>query len=131
MEVTQRPVRMVYMDYQASTPVDPRVSAAMTPYLYDRPGNPHATDHAYGWEAGSAVEAAAKQVAAAIGADADEIVFTSGATEANNLAVLGTAARAPRGRRRILVSATEHKCVLMSASAAARAYNLQVELIPV
>jgi len=129
--MTDPTIRRVYMDYQASTPVDPRVAAAMTPFLFEHPGNPHAAEHSFGWEANAAVEGAAARVAAAIGADADEIVFTSGATEANNLAVLGLSARAEKGRRRILVSAVEHTSVLAAARAAAARAGLVVEAVPV
>lgn len=120
----------IYLDYHASTPTDPRVIEAMAPYWTERPGNPHAIDHAHGWDASEAVERAASRVAAAINADADEIIFTSGATEANNLAILGVAARAS-GKRRILVSAVEHKSVLAAAHTAARRYGMDVELVAV
>jgi len=119
------------MDYQASTPIDPRVSEAMSPFFFCHPGNPHASDHSYGWEANAAVEKAAQRVADAISADADEIIFTSGATEANNLAILGLAARASLGRRRILVSAIEHKCVLAAAFATAKRFGCTMETVPV
>ncbi|GIK52595.1 MAG: cysteine desulfurase IscS [Planctomycetota bacterium] len=123
--------RSIYMDYQASTPVDLRVIEAMTPYWHECPGNPHATDHAFGWTAAKAVEQACEQVASAIAADPDEIVFTSGATEANNLAILGVAARAPRGRRRIIVSAIEHKSVIAAAHAAAKLNDCKVNVVAV
>lgn len=123
--------RRIYFDYQASTPVDSRVTAAMLPYFSDHPGNPHATDHAYGWEADLAIKSATRQVASAIGADEDEIIFTSGATESNNLAILGVMARAPANRRRILVSAIEHKCVLAATRAAADRFGAIVEHLPV
>lgn len=102
----------------------------MAPYFSQHFANPHAADHSEGWLAHAAVEEAASKLASAIGADSDEIVFTSGATEANNLAILGLARRAPESRRRILVSAVEHKCVLSSARAAT-AMGLTVELLPV
>lgn len=108
----------IYMDYQATTPADPRVVEAMRPYWSAIFGNPHSADHAFGWSADAAVEAARRHVAALIGADPDEIVFTSGATEANNLAVLGIARASPPARKRIVVSAIEHKCVLAAARAA-------------
>src|SRR6185437_13934589 len=95
----------VYLDNMASTPVDPRVVSAMAPFWSASFGNPHSAEHAFGWEAHEAVERAAASIARLIGAEADEIVFTAGATEANNLAILGLAHRAPAGRRRILVSA--------------------------
>ena len=109
----------IYMDYQSTTPTDPRVVAAMGPYWSDIYGNPHSADHAFGWDADTAVEAARAQIAELVGADPDEIIFTSGATEANNLAVLGIARASPPGRRRIVVSAIEHKCVLAAARAVA------------
>lgn len=104
----------VYMDYQASTPVDPRVFAVMRPFFEGAAGlgNPHAADHAYGWDADAAINRARDQVATLIGADSDEVIFTSGATEANNLALLGAMRGAPSSRREIVVSAIEHKCVL-------------------
>ena len=109
----------IYMDYQATTPADPRVVEAMQPYWSALYGNPHSADHAFGWSADAAVETARGHIAALIGADPDEIVFTSGATEANNLAVLGIARASPIARKRIVVSAIEHKCVLAAARAAA------------
>ncbi|MEI9931846.1 MAG: aminotransferase class V-fold PLP-dependent enzyme [Rhizomicrobium sp.] len=102
--------KTLYLDAMASTPLDPRVAEAMAPFWSEMFGNPHSSDHAFGWQANAAVAEAAIRIARLIGADPDEIVFTSGATEANNLAILGLAHRAPRGRRRILVSAIEHKC---------------------
>lgn len=120
----------IYADYQASTPIDPRVLAAMTDYWRDGFGNPHSNDHAIGWSAARAVDEAAA-AANLIGADADEVVFTSGATEANNLALFGLARRAPPGRDRILVSEIEHKCVLESARVLAEREGFHVELIPV
>lgn len=120
----------IYMDYQATTPTDPRVVEAMRPYWSAVYGNPHSTDHAFGWSADAAVEASRGQIAALIGADPDEIVFTSGATEANNLAVLGIARASPPSRRRLVVSAIEHTCVLASARAAA-AEGFEVITVPV
>lgn len=122
----------VYMDYQASTPLDPRVFAAMRPHL-DGPqmlGNPHATDHAYGWDADAAISEARALIARAIGADADEIVFTSGATEANNLALLGAARASAPERREIIVSAIEHKCVLAATRSLAEE-GFRIHVIPV
>lgn len=122
----------LYLDHQATTPVDARVVAAMTPYYTEVFGNPHSSDHSLGWESASAVEKAVACVARLIGADADEITFTSGATEANNLALLGLGRRATGdNRRRILVSAIEHKCVLAAARVLHEQYDFVVELIPV
>lgn len=105
---------MIYLDHQASTPVHPAALAAMQACFAQSYANPHAVDHAAGWAASDAVENARAIVARRIGADADEIVFTSGATEANNLALLGLAEQAG-ARHRVIVSAIEHKCVLAPA----------------
>ncbi len=123
--------KIIYADYQATTPVDPRVLERMAPYWNESFGNPHSSDHAVGWRAARAVQEAAESVAALVGADSDEIVFTSGATEANNLALFGLARRAPPGRNRILVSAIEHKCVLAAARALAARQGFVVDTIPV
>ncbi len=103
----------------------------MKPYWQESFGNPHASDHIVGWRAAQAVEGAAASAAALLGADPDEIIFTSGATEANNLALLGLARRVPDFRRRILVSAIEHKCVLAAARALQQREGFAVESIPV
>ena len=106
--------RPVYLDYHATTPVDPRVLEAMLPYFCDRFGNAASRQHAFGWEAEEAVDAARTRIASLINASAGEIVFTSGATESNNLAIKG-AARAMRGRgNHVVTVATEHKSVLDS-----------------
>lgn len=122
----------LYFDYQATTPVDERVLQKMLPFFREKAGNPHSADHSIGWESSRAVAGAAEQLAALIGADADEIIFTSGATEANNLALLGIAGRAAdSGRHRILVSAIEHKSVLGAARALEERFGLVVEHLPV
>ena len=103
----------IYLDHQATTPLDSQIFQIMQPYLADGFGNPHSTEHAVGWRTALAVEEAARSVGTMIGADPDEIIFTSGATEANNLALLGLARRSSGGtRKRVLLGATEHKCVL-------------------
>ncbi|GIX08751.1 cysteine desulfurase family protein [Elioraea sp.] len=111
--------RPVYLDNQATTPCDPRVVEAMLPWFTERFGNPHSAEHRMGREAEAAVEAARAQVAALIGAEAREIILTSGATESNNLAIKG-AARFARAqgvpRNRVVTVATEHKCVLESVA---------------
>lgn len=112
-----RPNRPIYLDNQATTPCDPRVLQAMLPWFTERVGNPHSVEHVMGREAEAAVEAAREQVAAIIGAEAREVIFTSGATEANNLAIKGAARHAAHmgdERKRIVTVATEHKCVLES-----------------
>jgi cysteine desulfurase len=102
----------IYMDYGATTPVDPRVVDAMVPWLREHFGNPASRSHAWGWEAEEAVEKSREQVAALIGADPREIVWTSGATESNNLAIKGAAHfYASKGKHLVTVK-TEHKAVL-------------------
>ncbi|HVW05775.1 MAG TPA: cysteine desulfurase family protein [Vicinamibacterales bacterium] len=102
----------VYLDCHATTPVDRRVLEAMLPYFCETFGNPASSTHQWGWQAQTAVEQARKQVAETIGATAREIVFTSGATESNNLALRGVADRTPDDRRHLAVSAIEHKSIL-------------------
>jgi cysteine desulfurase len=121
----------IYADYQATTPVDPRVVAAMEPFWRETFGNPHSTDHIMGWKADEAVNDAASSVAALIGSDPSEIVFTSGATESNNLALLGIGRRAPPERQRLLVSTIEHKSVLAAARSLGEREGLAVEIVPV
>lgn len=104
--------RRVYMDHHATTPVDPRVVDAMLPYFSETFGNPASRTHSWGWEADAAVERARAEVASLIGAAPREIVFTSGATEANNLAIKGTVTRRADSRAHIVTAATEHKSVL-------------------
>ena len=105
----------IYLDSHATTPVDRRVLEAMLPYFTETFGNPASSSHQWGWKAQEAVEQARRDVATLIGATAREIVFTSGATESNNLAITGVAAMAPPDRRHIVVSAIEHKSVLECA----------------
>src|SRR5512135_2347189 len=105
-----RPATPIYLDYQATTPTDPRVVDAMLPYFTQKFGNPHSRNHAFGWEAEEAVEKSREQVANIIGADPREIVFTSGATESNNLALKGVM-HFQKGRKNHLITCvTEHKC---------------------
>ena len=102
----------IYMDYSATTPVDPRVADKMIPYLREQFGNPASRSHAYGWEAEKAVEDAREQVAALVGADPREIVWTSGATESDNLAIKGAANFYSGKGKHIITVKTEHKAVL-------------------
>lgn len=126
--------KVLYFDYQATTPVADEVLHKMQPYFTESFANPHASDHALGWKSAASVENAAQQVAHLIGADADEIIFTSGATESNNLAILGLARRAAMtniARKRILLSAIEHKCILSVGRVLEEQYGYIVESIPV
>ncbi|MEM5428176.1 IscS subfamily cysteine desulfurase [Cupriavidus oxalaticus] len=102
----------IYMDYSATTPVDPRVADKMIPYLREQFGNPASRSHAYGWDAERAVEEAREQVAALVGADPREIVWTSGATESDNLAIKGAANFYSGKGKHIITLKTEHKAVL-------------------
>ena len=116
--MTERPI---YLDYQATTPTDPRVVEAMLPYFTEKFGNPGSATHVFGHEAEEAVEHARAQLASLIGAEPREIVFTSGATESNNLALKGAAQfHRPLGRDHIVTVATEHKCVLEATRALER-----------
>jgi cysteine desulfurase len=103
----------IYLDYQATTPLDPQALASMMPYLQGQFGNPHSSSHRYGWEGKAGVDVARRQVAQLIGAAAQDVIFTSGATEANNLALRGVMQASKR--KRIVTLATEHSCVLETA----------------
>jgi cysteine desulfurase len=105
----------IYMDFQATTPLDPRVLKSMLPYLKEKFGNPHSRTHSFGWEAERGVEAARKQIAELIGADAKDIIITSGATESNNLAIKGVGRfykKTTPGKPHIITTQIEHKCVI-------------------
>jgi cysteine desulfurase len=134
----ERPNRLpIYLDNQSTTPIDPRVLEAMLPYFTEHFGNPHSESHVYGRNAAAAIEAARAELAGLINADPRELVFTSGATESNNLALKGAAhfarehpAAGTQPRDHIVVLATEHKCVLESAAALERE-GFAVEYLPV
>ena len=102
----------IYLDYSATTPVDPRVAAMMIPYLTEHYGNPASRSHPYGWTAEKAVENAREEVAKLVGADPREIVWTSGATESNNLAIKGAANFYSGKGKHVITIATEHKAVI-------------------
>lgn len=112
-------MRRIYLDHHSTTPTDPRVVDAMLPCFTETFGNPHSGDHAFGWEAHDALERARAEAAALVGADAREVIFTSGATESCNLALRGIARCAPARRRKIVTIATEHPAVLETCEALA------------
>lgn len=114
--VMDQGTRPIYLDAQATTPTDPRVLDAMLPFLTGLYGNPHSRTHAYGWETEKAVDSAREHVANVIGADSKEIIFTSGATESNNMSIKGVARFFGRAgkKKHIITTQTEHKCVLDS-----------------
>lgn len=113
MDEGQRPI---YLDMQATTPLDPRVLDAMLPFYSGQYGNPHSRTHAYGWETDKAIENAREHIAKLIGADSKEIIFTSGATESNNMSIKGVARFFGRSgkKKHVITTQTEHKCVLDS-----------------
>ena len=120
----------VYMDNHATTRVDPRVVEAMLPYFTETYGNAGSTSHSFGWEARDAAAAARESLAAAIGAEPREIVFPSGATESNNLALRGVTERARRKGNHLVSVTTEHKSVLDPLSRLSRR-GFEVTLLPV
>ena len=122
-----------YLDHQASSPIAGEVLTGMQPYWAESFGNPHSSDHIVGWNASAAIKESQRKVATLIGSEACEIIFTSGATEANNLAILGVceAACTTSKRKKIIVSAIEHKCVMASAELAAKRGGFTVLVAPV
>lgn len=122
---------VIYLDYQSTTPCDPRVVEKMIPYFTEEFGNPHSRNHFYGWKAEEATDKARQHVADAIGANVKEIVFTSGATEANNLALKGVGSfYKDTGKTHIITCVTEHKCVLNSCRRLERE-GFEVTYLPV
>jgi cysteine desulfurase len=124
----QRMPQLVYLDHHATTPVDPRVLEAMLPYFGPKFGNAASRTHRFGWEAEAAVEQARRQVAALIGAQPEEIIFTSGATESNNLAIKGAAEASRAKRNHLITVATEHLAVLDPVRHMERQHNAVTNL---
>src|SRR5256885_4809026 len=120
----------IYLDNHSTTPVDPRVLEAMLPYLSERFGNAASRSHSFGWTADKAVETARAQVAGLIGANKDDIVFTSGATESDNLAIKGNAEAHRSKGNHIITAITEHKAVLDSCKRLEK-YGYRVTYMPV
>src|SRR5690349_24021573 len=112
MDTIKAPHFPIYMDYSATTPIDPRVADKMIPFLREQFGNPASRSHMYGWTAEAAVEEARGHVAALVGADPREIIWTSGATESNNLALKGAAQFYKTKGKHLITVKTEHKAVL-------------------
>lgn len=124
---------IIYLDHQSSTPIKESVLQAMLPFWREQHGNPHSLEHSVGWAANQSVERARKQVAAFIGCDEDEILFTSGATEANNIVIKGLCKQTSQTqeRQRILVSSIEHKSILETAHYSANRNGYEISEVPV
>lgn len=122
---------MIYLDYQATTPVDPHVLESMIPHFSTQFGNPHSSEHVLGWQAATSVENSKAKVAELVGADSDEIIFTSGATESNNLALFGLVGRRNGHKNKILLSSIEHKSVLAVARELTKKHGIECITIPV
>lgn len=120
----------IYLDYQATTPTDERVVETMLPYFTEKFGNPHSKSHSFGWQAEEAVDIAREQVANVINAFPKDIIFTAGATEANNLAIKGVARFYQAKKNHIITLQTEHKCVLESCKAIEKE-GFEVTYLPV
>jgi len=127
---TEAQLKPLYLDAQATTPMDPRVLDAMLPYQVSYYGNPHSRTHQYGWESEKAMEVAREQVADLIGADPKEIIWTSGATESNNIAVKGVGRFYKGKKKHVITTQTEHKCVLDSCRIL-EAEGVEVTYLPV
>ena len=124
--------RKIYLDYQASTPTDERVVNEMQEFYLKEFGNPHSTNHIYGWNASKAIDLSKKTISEYLGMREDEVIFTSGATESNNLAIIENCLKnKEKKRNKILISSIEHPCIIESAQFVQRYLNYKVEIITV
>ena len=120
---------MIFLDYQSTSPLDPRVVEKMEPYMMQWFGNPH-SEHIFGWKSAEAIDKAQELIASLIGAEPSEILFTSGATESNNLAIQGILRNNKSKSKHLVTTSIEHKCVLNTALAM-RKYGCLVDIVPV
>ena len=120
---------MIFLDYQSTSPLDPRVVKEMEPYLTQWFGNPH-SEHIFGWKSAEAIDRAQELIASLIGAESSEIIFTSGATESNNLAIQGIIRNNKSRSKHLVTTSIEHKCVLNTALAMKK-YGCIVDMVPV
>jgi len=124
--------KTIYLDHQATTPVDPRVFEKMKPFFCDFFGNPHSVEHVMGWEANKVVEDCCGVIGSLVGGGSSEIIFTSGATEANNLAIRGISLGKKRvGKSKIIISSIEHKSIIESARNLQLQHGFEVSVLPV
>ncbi len=122
----------IYLDYQSSTPLDQRVMNSMEPYYSENFGNPHSSNHIFGWKASQAIDLSIEKISECLGCNEDEIIFTSGATEANNLAIIGACLKnTNKEKNKILISSIEHPCVIEAANFAKKFLDYEVITIPV
>lgn len=121
----------IYLDYQATTPMEPAVLEAMMPYFTDKFGNPHSTAHRFGWEAAAGIDVARQHIARLIGSYEKEIIFTSGATEANNLAIKGVMQAFSGKKSHMVTLETEHSCVLNTARYLEKYHGVELTILPV
>ena len=122
----------IYLDYQSSTPLDQRVMNSMEPYYSENFGNPHSSNHIFGWKASQAIDLSIEKISECLGCNEDEIIFTSGATEANNLAIIGACLKnTNKEKNKILISSIEHPCVIEAANFAKKFLGYEVITIPV
>lgn len=122
----------IYLDYQSSTPLDQRVINSMEPFYSENFGNPHSSNHIFGWKASQAIDLSIEKISGYLSCNEDEVIFTSGATEANNLAIIGACLKNEnKEKNKILISSIEHPCVIEAANFAKKFLGYEVVIIPV